>query len=41
MPMAHSYLSDKEQIKGAHLNEATETLAKTMIINGAKGALKS
>jgi hypothetical protein len=30
MPQAHSELSlqDKEQIKEAHLNEATETLAK-------------
>jgi hypothetical protein len=43
MPAAHSELSeqDKEQIKGAHLGEATETLAKTMFISGARGALKS
>jgi hypothetical protein len=43
MPQAHSELSrqDKEQIKEAHLNEATETLAKTMFISGACGALKS
>ena len=43
MPQAHSELSrqDKEQIKEAHLNEATKTLAKTMFINGARGALKS
>jgi len=43
MPQAHSELSrqDKEQIKEAHLNEATETLAKTMFISGARGALKS
>jgi hypothetical protein len=34
MPAAQSELSeqDKEQIKGAHLGEATETLAKTMFI---------
>ena len=43
MPQVHAELSrqDKEQIKEAHLNEATETLAKTMFINGARGALKS
>jgi hypothetical protein len=43
MPQAHSELSrqDKVQIKEAHLNEATETLAKTMFISGARGALKS
>jgi len=43
MPIAHSELSnqDKERIKGAHLSEATETLAKTMFISGARGALKS
>jgi len=40
MPSVHSELSqqEKEQIKGAHL---TETLAKTMFISGARGALKS
>jgi hypothetical protein len=43
MPIAHSELSnqDKERIKGAHLSEATETLAKTMFISGVRGALKS
>ena len=43
MPIAHSELSnqDKERIKGAHLSEATETLAKTMFISGARRALKS
>jgi GTP cyclohydrolase FolE2 len=43
MPIAHLELSnqDKERIKGAHLSEATETLAKTMFISGARGALKS
>ncbi len=43
MPQVHAELSwqDKEQIKEAHLNEATETLAKTMFIHGARGALKS
>jgi hypothetical protein len=43
MPQAHVELSrqDKEQIKEAHLKEATETLAKTMFISGARGALKS
>ena len=43
MPQEHSELSpqEKEQIKGAHLNEATETLAKTMFISGAQGAPKS
>jgi hypothetical protein len=42
MPEAHSELStqDKEQIK-AHMSEATESLAKTMFISGARGALKS
>jgi hypothetical protein len=43
MPAAHSDIStqDKEQIKGAHLGEASETLAKTMFISEAGGALKS
>ncbi len=43
MPQAHSELSrqDKEQIKEANPNEATKTLAKTMFISGACGALKS
>jgi hypothetical protein len=43
MPQVHAELSgqDKEQIKEAHLNEATETLAKTMFINGDRWALKS
>jgi hypothetical protein len=43
MPQAHSELSrqDKEQIKEAHLNGPTETLAKTMFISGARGALES
>jgi hypothetical protein len=37
MPMVHAELSqqEKEQIKGAHLNKATETLAKTMFISEA------
>ncbi len=40
MPSVHSELSqqEKEQIKETHL---TETLAKTMLISGARGALKS
>ncbi len=43
IPQAHFELlkQDKAQIKGAHLHEASETLAKTIFINGAKGALKS
>ena len=35
MPQVHAELSrqDKEQIKEAHLNEATETLARTMSVS--------
>jgi hypothetical protein len=35
MPQSELSPQEKEQVKGAHLNEATETLAKTMFISGA------
>ncbi len=43
MQSTHAELSnqDKEKIKGVHLSETTEALAKTMLISGARGALKS